>query len=218
MGQKVNPKGFRIGSLYSWSSNWFANSQDYKHLLLEDIKLREFLFDKLQLAGITQVQIDRSINNITITLHVSRPGVVIGRGGSGLEELKKLISQKLVKDPKSGKPPKFELSVVEVKKPDLSARLVGLRIADQLIKRYPHRRAVSQALERIMNAGAKGVKIVLAGRINGAEISRTEKYSKGSVPLSTIRSDIDYFESPALTKFGYVGIKIWIYKGEKELK
>jgi len=218
MGQKVNPTGFRIGSLYSWSSNWFSNAKDYKHLLLEDIKLRKFLFDKLQLAGITQVQIDRSINNITITLHVARPGVVIGRGGSGLEELKKLISQKLVKDKKTNKPPKFELNVVEVKSPDLSSRLVGLRIADQLVKRYPHRRAVSQALERTMSAGAKGVKIVLAGRINGAEISRTEKYTKGSVPLSTIRSDIDYFEQPALTKFGYVGIKIWIYKGEKEIK
>lgn len=214
MGQKVNPKGFRIGTLYSWSSNWFANAKDYKHLLLQDVKLREFLFSKLQLAGITQVQIDRSINNITITLHVARPGVVIGRGGSGLEELKKLISRKLKKDKKTNKPPKFELNVIEVKKPDLSSRLVGLRIADQLIKRYPHRRAVSQALERVMSAGAKGIKIVLAGRINGAEISRTEKYTKGSVPLSTIRSDIDYFEQPALTKFGYVGIKIWIYKGE----
>lgn len=226
MGQKVNPKGFRIGSLYSWSSNWFASTKDYKHLLLEDVKLREFLLDKLALAGITQVQIDRSINNITITLHVARPGVVIGRGGSGLEELKKLIAQKLNQtrssakgrsDPGGKKPPKFELNVIEVKKPDLSARLVGLRIADQMIKRYPHRRAVSQALERIMSAGAKGVKIVLAGRIGGAEISRTEKYTKGSVPLSTIRSDIDYFEQPALTKFGYVGIKIWIYKGEQKI-
>lgn len=218
MGQKVHPKSFRIGSLYSWSSNWFAGKKDYKHLLLEDIKLRKFLLDKLQLAGITEVQIDRSINNITITLHVARPGVVIGRGGSGLEELKKLIALQLKKDPKTNKPPKFELNVIEVKKPDLSARLVSLRIADQMIKRYPHRRAVSQALERVMSAGAKGVKIVLAGRIGGAEISRTEKYTKGSVPLSTIRSDIDYFEKPALTKFGYVGIKIWVYKGEKEIK
>ncbi len=218
MGQKVHPTSFRLGTLYSWSSNWYAGSKDYKHLLLEDIKLRKFLLDKLQLAGITEVKIDRSINNITITLHVARPGVVIGRGGSGLEELKKLIGKQLKKDAKTNKPPKFELNVIEVKKPDLSARLVGLRIADQMIKRYPHRRAVSQALERIMSAGAKGVKIVLAGRIGGADISRTEKYTKGSVPLSTIRSDIDYFEQPALTKFGYVGIKIWIYKGEKEIK
>lgn len=217
MGQKVNPNGFRIGSLYSWSSNWFADSKNYRDLLLQDIKLRKFLLEKLALAGITKVQIDRSINNITITLHVARPGIVIGRGGSGLEELKKLITQKLQKDSKTKKPPKFELNVVEVKKPDLSARLIGLRIADQLIKRYPHRRAVSQALDRIMSAGAKCTKIVLSGRIGGAEISRTEKYTKNSVPLSTIRSDIDYFEQPAFTKFGYVGIKVWIYKGEKEI-
>ena len=218
MGQKVHPKSFRLGSLYSWSSNWYAKGSEYKKFLLEDFQLREFLFEKLKLAGITEVQIDRSINTIKITLNVARPGVVIGRGGSGLEDLKKLISQKLSKDKKTKKPPKFELNVVEVKNPDISARLIGLRIADQMIKRYPHRRAVSQALEKSMSAGAKGIKIVLAGRIAGAEISRTEKYTKGSVPLSTIRSDIDYFEQPALTKFGYVGIKIWIYKGEKDLK
>lgn len=218
MGQKVHPKSFRLGSLYSWSSNWYAKGSEYKKFLLEDFQLREFLFEKLKLAGITEVQIDRSINTIKITLNVARPGVVIGRGGSGLEDLKKLINQKLSKDQKTKKPPKFELNVVEVKNPDISARLIGLRIADQMVKRYPHRRAVSQALEKSMSAGAKGIKIVLAGRIAGAEISRTEKYIKGSVPLSTIRSDIDYFEQPALTKFGYVGIKIWIYKGEKDLK
>jgi len=218
MGQKVHPKSFRLGSLYSWSSNWYAKGSEYKKFLLEDFRLREFLFEKLKLAGITDVQIDRSINTIKITLNVARPGVVIGRGGSGLEDLKKLINQKLSKDQKTKKPPKFELNVVEVKNPDISARLIGLRIADQMVKRYPHRRAVSQALEKSMSAGAKGIKIVLAGRIAGAEISRTEKYTKGSVPLSTIRSDIDYFEQPALTKFGYVGIKIWIYKGEKDLK
>jgi len=218
MGQKVHPKGFRLGQLYSWSSNWYASSKDYKKFLLEDVKLREFLFDKLRLAGITDVQIDRSINTINITLMVARPGVVIGRGGSGLEELKKLITRQLTPDPKSGKPPKFELNVVEMKTPDLSARLIGLRLADQLVKRYPHRRAVAQALEKVTAAGAKGVKVVLAGRIAGTEISRTEKYSQGSLPLSTIRSDIDYFEQPALTKFGYVGIKVWIYKGEKDLK
>lgn len=218
MGQKVHPKGFRIGILYSWSSNWYADVKDYQKFLLEDIKLREFLFEKLKLAGITDVQIDRSINTIKITLNVARPGVVIGRGGSGLEELKKLITTKLTPDPKSDKPPKFELNVIEMKNPDLSARLIGLRLTDQLIKRYPHRRAVAQALEKAISAGAKGIKIVLAGRIAGTEISRTEKYTQGNMPLSTIRSDIDYFEQPALTKFGYVGIKVWIYKGEKDLK
>ena len=218
MGQKVNPIGFRLGPLYSWRSNWFAEGKQYQKFMFEDIKLRKFLFDKLKLAGITQVKIDRSINTVKITLEVARPGVVIGRGGSGLEELKKLLTQKLAFDTKSGKSPKFVLNVVEMKTPDLSARLVGDRIADQLIRRYPHRRAVSQALEKVISAGAKGARIVLSGRIGGAEISRTEKYSQGSVPLSTIRADIDYFEKPAFTKFGYVGIKVWIYKGEKDLK
>jgi len=139
---------------------------------------------------------------------VARPGVVIGRGGSGLEQLKKEISAKL-------KTPKLELQVVEVKNPDLSARLIGLRLADQLLRRYPHRRAIAQALEKTMASGAKGVKILLSGRINGAEISRKEKYFKGSMPLSTLRSDIDYFQQPAFTKMGYVGIKIWVYTGEK---
>jgi len=225
MGQKVNPKAFRLGTLYGWASNWYADKENYSRFLLEDVKLRRFLFGHLKLAGITDVRIDRSINTVNITLFVSRPGVVIGRGGSGLEELKKLITQKLQFASKLGKTlpagrqgPKFELNVIEVKNPDLSARLINLRLADQMANRYPHRRAVAQALEKAMSSGAKGIKIVLAGRVGGAEISRTEKYTQGSVPLSTIRADIDYFEQPAFTKFGYVGIKVWVYKGEKETK
>ncbi|OIN88107.1 30S ribosomal protein S3 [Candidatus Beckwithbacteria bacterium CG22_combo_CG10-13_8_21_14_all_01_47_9] len=208
MGQKVNPKSFRLGSLYTWSSNWYAKKGDYAKFLVEDFRLRQWLLERLKLAGITEIKIDRSINTIKITLSVARPGVVIGRGGSGLEQLKKEISAKL-------KTPKLELQVVEVKNPDLSARLIGLRLADQLLRRYPHRRAIAQALEKTMASGAKGVKILLSGRINGAEISRKEKYFKGSMPLSTLRSDIDYFQQPAFTKMGYVGIKIWVYTGEK---
>lgn len=208
MGQKVNPKSFRLGSLYTWSSNWYAKKGDYGRFLLEDVKLRQWLFERLKLAGVTEVRVDRSINTVKITLAVARPGVVIGRGGSGLEELKKEIIKRI-------KAPKLELQVVEVKNPDLSARLIGLRLADQLLRRYPHRRAIAQLLEKTMASGAKGIKIMLAGRINGAEISRKEKYFKGSIPLSTIRSDIDYFEQPAFTKAGYVGIKIWIYNGER---
>lgn len=218
MGQKVNPLGFRLGKVFNWVSNWYANGRTYSQFLLEDVKLRRFLFDRLRLAGITDVQIDRSINTIKITLSVARPGVVIGRGGSGLEELKKLIIKKLELDTRSGKAPKFELNVIEVKNPDISARLINLRIAEQINKRYPHRRAASQAIERAMSAGAKGIKIIFAGRINGAEIARREKYSQGSLPLSTIRSEIEYFEQPAFTKYGYVGIKVWVYKGEKDLK
>lgn len=218
MGQKVNPLGFRLGKVFGWVSNWYADGKNYSQFLLEDVKLRRFLFDRLRLAGITDVQIDRSINTIKITLSVARPGVVIGRGGSGLEELKKLIIKKLAIDTHSKKAPKFELNVIEVKNPDISARLINLRIAEQINKRYPHRRAASQAIERAMSAGAKGIKIIFAGRINGAEIARREKYSQGSLPLSTIRSEIEYFEQPAFTKYGYVGIKVWVYKGEKDVK
>lgn len=225
MGQKVNPKSFRIGTIFSWASNWYADKKHYQQFLLEDIKLRRFLFGHLAMAGITDVRIDRSINTVNLTLRVARPGVVIGRGGSGLEELKKIIAQKLQPTSKSGKglpagrqAPKFELNVIEVKNPDLSARLIGLRLADQMLRRYPHRRAIAQILEKATSAGAKGIKIAVSGRVGGAEIARTEKYTHGSVPLSTIRANIDYFEQPALTKFGYVGIKVWVYTGEEEIK
>lgn len=218
MGQKVNPHGFRLGKLYSWNSRWFAQGLDYQKFLLEDIKLRKFLMEKLRLAGIVKVEIERSINTIKVIVYVSRPGVVIGRGGSGLETLKKLIAERLNIQTKDKKSAKLSLEVREVKNPDLSAKLVCQRLVDQLVKRYPHRRAVAQAIEKVMAAGAKGVKIVLAGRIAGAEISRTEKYSQGKVPLQTLRADIDYAESPALTKLGYIGVKVWIYKGEKEIK
>lgn len=216
MGQKVNPKAFRLGVLYRASSRWFANKKTYSTLALEDIKLKNYLFERLQLAGVVELEIDRSINVIHITIHCSRPGVVIGRGGSNLDILKSDL-EKFLK--KIGAPSslKFELDVKEVKNPDLSAKLVGERISEQLIKRYPHRRAVSQALERVMAAGAKGVKIQLSGRVGGAEIGRREKYSRGSVPTQTLRSDIDYASVPSLTRSGYVGIKVWIYKGEAEI-
>ncbi len=218
MGQKVNPFGFRLGPLYTWKSRWFADDQSYRDFVLQDAKLRKFLKDRLKLAGINQVEIERSINTTKITLHVSRPGVVIGRGGSSLEELKKEIAKMLNVNPKDPKAPKVEVDVKEVKNPETSAYLVAQRISEQLVKRYPHRRAVTQALERVTSAGAKGVKIVLSGRVAGAEISRTEKYSEGSIPTNTIRADIDYADYPALTKFGYIGIKVWIYKGEKQTK
>src|SRR3989304_6017156 len=194
MGQKINPTGFRLGPLYSWGSNWYAKGEEYHQFLLEDLKLREYLFERLKLAGITKVQIDRSINTVSLTVHVARPGVVIGRGGSGLEELKKEIAGKLVKPGvKIKKPPKFELNVVEVKKPDLSSRLVGLRLADQLIKRYPHPRAVSQALEKVMTAGALGVKVVLSGRIGGGGVLRRGKKTPGRGAFFTLRAGIGFF-------------------------
>jgi len=213
MGQKVHPFGFRLGPLYTWKSKWYANPRDYKTQVLEDHKLREYLHEKLLMAGLNKVGIERSINTIKIILNVSRPGVVIGRGGSNLEQLKKNI-EKLIKKSEDGKSRKIEIEVKEVKDPDLQAKLVLDRLIDQLQKRYPHRRAVSQAMSRVMGAGAKGVKVIFSGRIAGAEIGRTEKYEEGTVPTQTLRADIDYAEKPALTKSGYVGIKVYIYRGE----
>lgn len=214
MGQKVNPIGFRLGSTFSWKSRWFGGKKDYSEKMLEDYRLRTYLNTKLANAGVVQIDIERSLTTLKVILYVSRPGVVIGKGGVNLETVKKDV-EKLINISKSKQNKvRVDLKVEEVKKPDLSAKLVAERIADQLIKRFPHRRAVSQALERVMQAGAKGVKIALSGRIGGAEISRSEKYFQGSVPTQTLRANIDYFHSSARTRSGYVGIKVWIYKGE----
>jgi len=211
MGQKINPIGFRLGAVagYDWRSRWFASDKKYKHFLVEDIKIRRFLMKKLELAGIIQADIERFYNKMKISLYVTRPGVVIGRGGSGLEMLKKVLCQ-MVDIPNPEK--NIRIEAIEVKNPDLYAQLVASRIADQLVKRMPHRRVVERALQRVIESGAKGVKIVLGGRIGGSEISRVEKYSKGTVPLSTLRAEIDYAQVPALTRSGYVGVKVWICK------
>jgi small subunit ribosomal protein S3 len=214
MGQKVNPTGFRLGNLLTWKSKWYADPKQYSDTILEDRRLREFLNKKLASAGIVQVNIERSLTMITVTLHVARPGVVIGKGGANLEVIKKDVERILNVSKQKKDKVKVDLRVQEVKKPDLSAKLVAERIVDQLIKRYPHRRAVMQAMEKVMAAGAKGVKIGLAGRIGGAEIGRKEKYFEGTVPTQTLRAEIDYFEMPAKTRSGYVGIKVWINKGE----
>lgn len=214
MGNKVHPIIFRIGGLYTWSSNWYANKKDFKKVLLEDVALRRFLMNKLKLAGIIGVKIERSINKIKIIPQVTRPGIVIGRGGSGLEELKKALAKMVsVPDPEKN----LEISPEEVKNPDLSAMFVAQKIAEQIVKRMPHRYIVKKAIERTMSAGAKGVKIILAGRIAGAEIARRETFSRGKVPLQTLRARIDYAEVPALTRSGYVGIKVWVYQGEQNV-
>lgn len=217
MGQKINPISFRLPVNREWKSRWFAGSKDvYRRSLLEDVRIRRFLMARLRLAGIAQIQIERSIGKMRIIVYVSRPGMVIGRGGSGMEILKKELFE-LVALPSPEK--NLSLEAVEVKNPDLSAYLVSVRIAEQLEKRMPYRRVVTRIIERIMQSGAKGVKVQLAGRINGAEISRTEKFGDqgkaGTVPTQTLRADIDYAQYPCLTRSGYIGIKVWIYKGEK---
>ncbi|PIY80566.1 MAG: 30S ribosomal protein S3 [Candidatus Pacebacteria bacterium CG_4_10_14_0_8_um_filter_42_14] len=214
MGQKVNPIGFRLGNTFTSSSRWFSEKADYAKTVLEDHKLRQHLEKKLESAGIVDIIIERSLTKIKVTMAVSRPGVVIGKGGANLEDTKKDI-ERILNVSKSRKDKvKVDLRIEEIVKPDLSAKLVVERISNQLMKRYPHRRAVMQALERVMQAGAEGVKIVLSGRIGGAEIARTQKVSKGSVPTQTLRANIDYYEKGARTRSGYVGIKVWINKGE----
>jgi small subunit ribosomal protein S3 len=214
MGHKVHPLGFRLGPLYTWKSRWYAG-HNYAVQMLEDYRLRRYLEKRLQMAGLNQTEIERSINTIKLTLYVSRPGVVIGRGGANLEQLKKDLIKLLKINPNDTKGRKVELKVEEIKNPDIQARLVLNHLKEQLEKRYPHRRAASQALEKATASGAKGIKIVFSGRIGGAEIGRTEKYTQGSIPTQTLRADIDYAEGPALTRSGFVGIKVYIYKGER---
>lgn len=218
MGQKIHPMGFRLGVLNTWDSRWFASNRDYKKFVLEDSLLRLALFEKCKIAGLTKVEIERSINTINIILNVVRPGVVIGRGGAGMEDLKKFVAKKIMEIRKiksltdKKNVVKIDLRVEPVKEPNLNAFFVASNIAEQLAKRLPHKRVVNFALEKMMNSGAKGAKIILAGRIAGAEIARRETYKKGSIPLSTLRENIDYAQVPALTKSGYVGIKVWICK------
>ncbi|MDQ3008502.1 MAG: 30S ribosomal protein S3 [bacterium] len=214
MGQKVNPISFRLGNTFTWKSKWFATADKYADTLLEDYHVREYIYKALGNAGVVEVDIERSITAIKVILYVARPGVVIGKGGSNLEVVKKGVEKILNTAKEAKNKVRVELKVEEVKKPDLSAKLVAERIADQLIKRYPHRRAISQAMEKVMNAGAGGVKITLSGRIGGAEIARSEKSFEGKVPTQTLRANIDYFHAPARTRSGYVGIKVWIYRGD----
>lgn len=218
MGHKVNPLSYRI-PLYpteSWKSRWFATkAAKYSTYLGEDVRLRKALMQRLAPAGVVRVDIERSLKNMRIIIHVTRPGVVIGRGGTGLTELKKFIYQTLGVKESDKNAPKIEMPVEEVKNPDLSAYLVAVKVAEQLAKRLPSRRVAKKTVERTMQAGAKGIKILLSGRINGAEIARRETYGDGSVPLQTLRADIDYAQVPALTRSGYVGIKVWVYKGER---
>jgi small subunit ribosomal protein S3 len=217
MGQKINPTGFRIGNFKDWKSRWFADDQTYKDLLYEDIRIRDALKEKLEMSGITKVEIDRLPKNLIVTLTVSRPGIVIGRGGTGLEDLKKLIT-KIIKEVRGKEPKdlKIDLRVNEVKNPEISAQLVAQRIVTDLERRIPHRRVVTRTMDRVMQAGAEGVKIILSGRIGGADISRVEKYHQGSVPTQTLRENIDYAQVPALLKKGYVGVKVFIHKKKEE--
>ncbi|MDO8503644.1 MAG: 30S ribosomal protein S3 [bacterium] len=216
MGQKVNPISFRIGVNKPWKSMWFAQRGEYRKFLFEDLELRRLLEDRLKLAGVHEIDIERLPKSMTIRMKVARPGVVIGRGGQGIEEVKKLVVGRLGFKIGDSKATKVDISVEEVKNPDLSAKLVLQRIIAELERRMPSRRVVARTVDRIMASGAKGVKIKLSGRIDGADIARVQKYHKGSVPTQRLRANVDYAQFPALLKRGYVGIKVWIYKGEEQ--
>jgi small subunit ribosomal protein S3 len=209
MGQKVNPIALRLGIHHEFKSVGYYSKKNYASTVLQDIKLREMLFKKLAQAGVGEVLIERSLSTMKITIFVVRPGIVIGRGGSGLEILKKEII-KTLKSLTSDKTLKVDLKVEPIKQPNLNAYLVALNAADLLARRMPYKRVLRQSLERVMSSGAKGVRIVLSGRINGAEIGRRERAQQGKVTLSSIRENIDYASVPSLTKSGYVGVKVWI--------
>ncbi|MBI2031434.1 MAG: 30S ribosomal protein S3 [Candidatus Levybacteria bacterium] len=214
MGQKVNPKLIRLGPVFNWSSRWYED-KGYKNTLIEDFELRRALMSKLSPAGVSTIDIERSINNIKLTIYVMRPGMVIGKAGTGMEELKKFLFSILAKRQNGKNSPKVDIRIEPIKEPNLDAYLVAKNISDQLIKRLPHKRVMLQAVSKVMSSGAKGVRIVLSGRIGGAEIGRREKLQEGKVPLSTIRENINFASVPALTKKGYIGVKVWINRGEK---
>lgn len=206
MGQKVNPHGLRVGVIKDWDSRWYARNDKVGDLIVEDYKIREYLKKTLYSAGIPKIEIERDSSKVRIYLHCSRPGVVIGKGGTEIERIR-LVVEKMI-----GKP--VALSIVEVRTPDTDAQLVAENIAAQLEKRISHRRAMKNSMGRAMKLGVKGIKVMCAGRLGGAEIARSECYHEGTIPLQTLRADIDYGFAEAATTYGRIGVKVWIYKGE----
>ena len=206
MGQKINPTGLRIGVIKDWESRWYAKKADFGDTLVEDYELREYLLETLAPAGVPKVEIERTAKRVRINIHVAKPGMVIGRGGAEIEKLKATLEKKIGKE--------VSLNIIEIKNPDVNAQLVAESIAAQLERRISYRRALKQAIGRAMKLGAKGIKCQVSGRLGGAEIARSETYHEGTIPLQTIRADIDYGFAEADTTFGKIGVKVWIYKGE----
>jgi small subunit ribosomal protein S3 len=206
MGQKVHPIGLRVGIIKDWDGRWFAKKRDYANLILEDVKIRNYVKKRLYASGVAKIEIERAANRLKVTIHTARPGMVIGRQGTEVDVIRKEIEKF------SGK--QVQLNIAEVKVPELSAQLVAENIAFQLERRVSFRRTMKQSIGRAMKLGAQGVKVACSGRLMGAEIARTEGYSEGKVPLHTLRADIDYGFAEANTTYGKIGVKVWIYKGE----
>ncbi len=207
MGQKVNPHGLRVGVIQDWNAKWIADKKDYAKFIKEDDKIRSFLKKKYFQSGISKIVIERSEGKVIVDVHTGRPGVLIGKAGAGAEEIKAEV-QKIIGDKA------LVLNIIEVKRPDMDAQLVAEAIAAQLEKRVSFRRAMRQCMGRATRSGAKGIKTMVSGRLDGAEIARCEQYHEGSIPLHTLRADIDYGFAQALTTFGIIGVKVWIYRGE----
>ena len=206
MGQKVHPIGTRLGITADWSSKWYANSKDFSTYLVEDQKIRKFLKKKLYAAGISEIQIERTAKFVKINILTAKPGILIGKGGTGVESLKAEVTKLIGKD--------VNLNIVEVKNADIDAQLVAENIAGQLERRISFRRAMKQCMQKSLKAGAQGIKTSVSGRLGGADMARTEFYKEGNIPLQTLRADIDYGFAEADTTYGKIGVKVWIYKGE----
>lgn len=206
MGQKVNPHGLRVGIIKDWDSKWYADKKNFNDLLIEDYNIRKYIKKELFIAGISKIDIERAANRVKVTVFTAKPGMVIGKGGTGVEELRKEI-EKLTKK-------NVIINVEEVKVPELDAQLVAENIASQLERRISFRRAMKQAIQRTMKAGAHGIKTAVSGRLGGADMARTEGYSEGTIPLQTLRADIEYGFAEADTTYGKLGVKVWLYKGE----
>ena len=206
MGQKVNPNGFRVGVIRDWNTRWYASKKDFADYLLEDKAIRDFLKKTYFEAGISKISIELAANKVNVSIHTARPGMLIGKGGAGIENIKAQVT-KIANRP-------VGVNIMEVRNPDASAQLVAENVAAQLEKRISYRRAMTQSMARAMKAGAKGIKIKCSGRLGGAEIARDDKYRDGSIPLQTMRADIEYGFAEAATTYGRIGVKVWIYKGE----
>ncbi len=204
MGQKVNPNGFRIGFTRTWPSTWFAKGPKFKELLLQDVNIRRYIRDRVKEGGIADIEIDRS-KKVTVTIHTSKPGVLIGKQGAAIEEMRKDLEKQFTGS--------FLVEVQEVRNPDANADVIAETIQGQIQRRMPYRRAVKMAIEKGMQAGAIGVKITVSGRLNGAEIARDDLFKQGNIPLQTLRANIQYAKRHALTKFGTIGVQVWVYKG-----
>jgi len=212
MGQKTHPIGFRVGVTKQWDSKWYAE-KDFAKLLAEDLQVRKFVKNKLFSAGISRVEIERAASKIRINVHAARPGLAIGKKGAGIEQIRDEIAQLLKKGPEE-----VFLNVTEVRKAEADAQLISESIANQLERRVAYRRAMKKAIQQAMKFGVKGIKIRVGGRLGGAEIARTDRYSEGSIPLHTLRADIDYGTAEARTTYGIIGIKVWVYKGEIDMR